>query len=87
MHNARVSTKPNKPADPLASKPADRAADFLLDPLPVPEAIESNTDTAWGRWEDTLKEFEDGGASDAHPEFEDTVPHEDLNPEVRRKRL
>jgi hypothetical protein len=45
-----------------------RTPDFLLDPLPVPDVVESDTDTAWGRWEDSLK------AEDPQPDFGDTVP-------------
>jgi hypothetical protein len=45
-----------------------RTPDFLLDPLPVPDVVESNTDTAWGRWEESLK------ADEPQPDFSDTMP-------------
>jgi hypothetical protein len=53
------------------------APDFLLDPVPVPDVVESNTDTAWGLWEHSLKTSEDPGEDDAQDRdisFEDTVP-------------
>ncbi len=56
MQNGAVATPPDR------SKSSDRkpaARDFSLDPLPVPDATESNTDTAWGLWEHTLKSLEE----------------------------
>lgn len=49
--------------------------DPLLDPLPQPEVVESNTDTAWGRWEDLAKSEDVHKQDEAKgPDFEDTVP-------------
>ena len=74
MQNAPVVTANKKTAD-LPS--GQKSHDFLLDPLPVPEAIESDGDTVWGLWEDSLEEQkgQQGGApaGDAHPDFEDTL--------------
>lgn len=77
MQNSVVATPPDK------SKPADRNPpskaehDFFLDPLPVPDATESNTDTAWGLWEHTLRSYEEEAKSPPDTksaDFEDTVP-------------
>jgi hypothetical protein len=37
-----------------ASTPATIHPYGVTDPIPVPEAIESDSDTAWGQWEDSL---------------------------------
>lgn len=42
---------PNRPADP---KPTPEHLYSQVDPIPVPEAVESFTDTAWGLWEDLI---------------------------------
>ncbi len=74
MQNGAVATPPDR------SKPADRsppaAHDFFLDPLPVPDATESNSDTAWGLWEHTLRAH-DGTAppqDEVAPDFAETMP-------------
>jgi hypothetical protein len=55
-----VATTPENP-NPGHRKPIAKAVhDYSLDPLPVPDAIESSTDTAWSLWEHTLRSFEDG---------------------------
>jgi hypothetical protein len=86
MQNRVVTTSFNK------SKPADRKPqskpehDFFLDPLPVPDASESNTDTAWGLWEHTLRSFEEEAQSPKVPDaadFADTVPS-DLIPPAKK---
>ena len=64
MQNSAMATPPDK----------SKSADFFLDPLPVPEATESNTDTAWGLWENTLRAHEDEAQKDAPPDFQDTLP-------------
>ena len=44
--------------DAPQNPPADRKPTVDLysqaDPIPVPEAVESDTDTAWGLWEDLI---------------------------------
>lgn len=42
-----------KPDKPVPKPPIE--LDPFLDSLPQPDVIESNTDTAWGLWENTLK--------------------------------
>ena len=70
-----------KPADPYPAAPSVPSAttvknyDPLLDPLPQPEVVESNTDTAWGRGEDLVKgEHVRKDDEPQGPDFEDTVP-------------
>jgi hypothetical protein len=47
------------------------------DPIPVPETIETNTDSAWALWQDSTQE--------PRPTFDETVPMglEDMPP-IRR---
>jgi hypothetical protein len=68
-----------KPINPDGDTPAPvsvKRYDPLLDPLPQPDVVESDTETAWGRWEDLVAS--DGTPAEAdeppHPNFEDTVP-------------
>jgi len=42
-----------------------------LDPLPVPDATESNTDTAWGLWEHTLQSLDEGDVPTQAAELQD----------------
>ncbi len=59
MQNTDVATTPDN-SNPFNRKPPSKPAhDFFLDPLPVPVATESSTDTAWGLWEHTLKSYEE----------------------------
>jgi hypothetical protein len=78
MQNSAMATPPDKskPADPRRDVPA--AKEHFLDPLPVPDATESNTDTAWGLWEHTLRAHEDEIKKEAEPDFQDTVPFQPL---------
>lgn len=75
MQNAAMATPPDKFK---TAAPQSAAADAFLDPLPVPDASESSTDTAWGLWENTLRAHQDEAqrapaeASDA--DFQDTLP-------------
>lgn len=64
-----------KPAKPATDRPprAASAYDFLLDPLPLPEVQESDSDTAWARWEDMLK-AESEPVEPEFPVFEETQP-------------
>ncbi|MDP1999447.1 MAG: hypothetical protein Q8K22_07610 [Rhodoferax sp.] len=41
-----------------------------LDPLPVPEAIESNTDAVWALWQDSMSSYD----ADQESDFESTMP-------------
>lgn len=52
------------------------------DPIPVPEAVESDTDTAWGLWEDLIapekrqanNDFEPTQAADLLPDLPGLPP-------------
>jgi len=79
MQNAAMATQSDKPKEVSATRSSSREQDFLLDPLPVPEAVESDSDTAWGLWESTLQAHDDIEASkdlneDEPASFDDTVP-------------
>jgi hypothetical protein len=75
MQNIAVVTTSDN-SNPFNRKPPLKPAhDYLLDPLPVPDATESSTDTAWGLWEHTLKSYEEEAQSPGNtvqPGFEDT---------------
>jgi hypothetical protein len=75
VQNISVSTSPDHSIPPDRKLVAKPATDFSLDPLPVPEATESSTDTAWGLWEHTLRSFEEEAQQPEEPKqpgFEDT---------------
>lgn len=69
------STKKSQPANSKSNtKPAE---DRYMpgDPIPVPEAIETDTDSAWAMWQDSTQEPKT-------PTFDETVPMslEDMPP-------
>lgn len=74
--------KPDQPVPPpdkraAKSSPAPKPFDGLLDPLPVPEVSESDTDTAWGLWEASVGGLlEEGQAAGTPPPhgYEPTQP-------------
>jgi hypothetical protein len=71
--------KPDQPVPPSDKRVANsttpaRPFDGLLDPLPVPDVSESDTDTAWGLWEATLDDRPTTNPADAPPDFEPTQP-------------
>jgi hypothetical protein len=68
--------KPDKPLPPPAASKSGPAKpyDGLLDPLPVPEVSESDTDTAWGLWQASVEGGEKQPGAEAPPDFEPTVP-------------
>ena len=78
MQNAAMVTRSDKPKDFAAPRASARAHDFSMDPLPVPDAVESDSDTAWGLWEHTLQAHDDQAIQpqepDEPPAFDDTVP-------------
>ena len=59
-----MSTKPSEPA----ARPVHAALDRYLpgDPIPVPEAIEANSESAWALFSDS--------PAPPEPDFLDTVP-------------
>lgn len=72
MQNSPVAKPPAQPQ--AADKPALSKNDFSLEPLPVPDATESDTDTAWGLWQQTLQSQEEDSAPS---DFADTVLSQD----------
>jgi hypothetical protein len=75
MQNAPMVTRSDKPKDFVAPRTPSRTHDFSMDPLPVPDAVESDSDTAWGLWENTLHAHDDKAAQEEEPPvFDDTVP-------------
>ena len=71
---------PTKPKHGETST-AGQGYDALLDPLPVPEAVESDSDTAWGLWELSVHKAGSPPAPGAGPDSgeppyfdSDTVP-------------
>lgn len=62
-----VSKKP-----PAEQKPSTIHLYSVSDPIPVPEAIESDTDTAWGLWEDSVAPQSQGPDT----AFDNTLPAE-----------
>jgi hypothetical protein len=66
--------KPAKPADPppdgARKSPAPAIArDLRFDPLPQPEVIESDSDTSWDLWQDSVNPHEEDSQS-----YQDTEP-------------
>ena len=87
MQNGGVA-KPSKPSDsfPTPGRKPAAAPDYFLEPLPVPDATESNTDTAWGLWEHSVQTHEGSGTEVTQPaELQDfpETEHSALVPEVR----
>jgi hypothetical protein len=76
-HNMRaMATNPEKPKS-TSNPGGNRASDFSLDPLPVPDVMESDSDTAWGLWEHSLQSGDaKSGAPRKDVSFDDTVPGE-----------
>ena len=81
LHQSIHGMKPVTPTHPQAAEPTPRQAhvrtyDAILDPLPQPEVSESDSDTAWGRWEDVMSADTRQQDDDepAPPAFEDTQP-------------
>jgi hypothetical protein len=81
--NPRIMTM--QPDKPVPKPPKE--LDPFLDSVLQPEVIESNTDTAWGLWEHTLKEHEQAPSNKPAPtdaqdsefknsEYPDTQPME-----------
>jgi hypothetical protein len=84
MQNAPMVTRSDKPKDYSVPRTPTRPHDFSLEPLPVPEALESDSDTAWGLWENTLQAHDDQRVHEEEPPvFDDTVPSQltELPPE------
>ena len=89
MQNGAVATIPDK-SKPVDGDRAPRVEqDFSLDPLPVPHAVESNSDTAWSLWEYTLRKYEEEAQDETerledlgHTDFADTMPFDPSEPQI-----
>jgi hypothetical protein len=57
---------------PAVPEPSSIHPYSVGDPIPVPEVVESDTDTVWALWQKSLSPDSDG----ANPAFESTVPAE-----------
>lgn len=73
-----MATQSDKPKSAPHGHADRHLPDFLLEPLPVPDVVESDTDTAWGRWEETLQASghppHPSDADQPHVDFGDTLP-------------
>lgn len=79
--------KPEKPQNPGAPKTSSgKPYDALLDPLPLPDVVESDSDTAWGLWQNSLQ-TDDGDDLPApppkDPSYDDTVPMDLTDPDTK----
>jgi hypothetical protein len=87
MENQGIDTM--KPLNPDHEPPAPGSTkryDPLLDPLPQPDVVESDSETAWGLWEDLLASGGSPEEAEPHPpNFEDTEPMGGLDEPPRRK--
>ena len=80
--------KPEKPQNASAPKPSSgKPYDALLDPLPLPDVVESDSDTAWGLWQDSLHTQDDEGLP-AEPTkdqaYDDTEPMNLTDPDFKK---
>jgi hypothetical protein len=71
-----MATKPERPKSSPSSG-AGRVPDYLLDPLPVPDVTESDSDTAWGLWEHSVQSSDNVARPvGKDTTFEETMPGE-----------
>jgi hypothetical protein len=59
---------------PAAPDPAAVHPYAATDPIPVPEALESDTDTAWALWEDLTRRQNSGPETSFANTVADTLP-------------
>ncbi len=77
-----MNPKPPAPTSPQTSKPERSAERYMPgDPIPVPDAVEANTESTWALFSDVPRQPE--------PDFLDTVPasmlDEDLAATLRKR--
>ena len=77
-----MNSKPPAPTPPSASAPEKSQDRYIQgDPIPVPDAVEANTESSWALFSDVPRQPE--------PDFLDTVPasllDEELAAIVRKK--
>lgn len=79
---AKKSETPKSPT-PAA---AGLVPDYLLDPVPVPDVVESDSDTAWGLWQDSVQSLDVADTRALGDSvFDRTIPS-DLTPTLPVKR-
>lgn len=63
-----MTNKPSQPGFPAKPFSQDKSRDRYMqgDPIPVPEAVEANTESSWAMFDDAPRPTE--------PDFLDTVP-------------
>jgi len=85
--NVKTMT-PEKPKTPPPKPSGTRPYDPLLDPLPLPEVVESDSDTAWGLWEDSLQtphaEQQDTQVQPLDRAYDDTEPMDLTDPTTKK---
>ena len=72
-----------QPPNQVPPKAGPRVYDSMFDPLPQPDVVESDSETAWGRWEDSLQPESEPN----QPDFEDTQPIDPADLEALNKSL
>lgn len=75
--------KPAPPAVPKSARPPAAPASALFDPLPQPEVVESDSDTSWALWEDSVQS--QNPELDAQADM-DTVPMDLIDESTTKKR-
>ena len=82
-----MATKPEKPKSPTPAG-GSRVPDYLLDPVPVPDVVESDSDTAWGLWQDSVQSLDDTAAAPISKltEFDETLPSDLTSPTAIKRR-
>ena len=75
--------KPAPPAAPKSARPPAAPASALFDPLPQPEVVESDSDTSWALWEDSVQS--QNPELDAQADM-DTVPMDLIDESTTKKR-
>jgi hypothetical protein len=76
-----MATKPEKPKSPTPSG-SSRLPDYLLEPVPVPDVTESDSDTAWGLWEHSVQSADNVARPvGKDTTFDETMPSE-LTPQA-----
>ena len=65
-----------KPVKPRSAAPSasGRTFDPLLDPLPQPDVVESDSDSVWGLWQETVMPQDTQAASFKDSVYKDTEP-------------
>lgn len=77
-----------KPQNPGVPKPSPGKVYDPLEPMPLPDVVESDSDTAWGLWQDSLQTPDSEPAPEVPARdagYDDTVPMDITELEQTRK--